>query len=233
MIIKILTLFPEAFSGINHSIIGRAMSRGLLRVEIVNIRDYSLDRHHRADDDPFGGGAGMVMTAQPVISSVRACVDGLPDGGLRIAMSPRGSVFCQRKAEELARLPWIMLVCGHYEGIDQRAIDLVIDEELSIGDYVLTGGEPAAMVVLDAVARLLPGVLGNSESAEHESFGASGLLEYPQYTHPRVVEGLEVPEVLLSGDHAKIAAWRHAASLEVTRRNRPDIYAGYCIGTTN
>jgi len=229
MIIKILTLFPEAFANIKHSIIGRAVANGLLQIDVINIRDYSTDKHRRADDDPFGGGAGMVMTAQPIVDCVRACMNGLPDGGLRLSMSPRGSVFSQRKAEELANLPWIMLVCGHYEGIDQRAIDLVIDEELSIGDYVLTGGEPAAMVVLDAVARLVPGVLGNNESTVDESFsaGASGLLEYPQYTHPRVVEGLEVPEVLLSGDHAKIAAWRRLQSIEVTKRNRPDLYDTY------
>ncbi|MDR2504926.1 MAG: tRNA (guanosine(37)-N1)-methyltransferase TrmD [Oscillospiraceae bacterium] len=223
MIIKILTLFPEAFASINHSIIGRAIASRLLSVEVINIRDYSTDKHRRADDDPYGGGAGMVMTAQPIISCVRANADGLPEGGRRVCMSPRGSVFNQRKAEELAGLPWIMLICGHYEGIDQRAIDLVVDEELSIGDYVLTGGEPAVLVVMDAVARLLPGVLGNAESASDESFGASGLLEYPQYTHPRVVMGLAVPDVLLSGDHAKINAWRREQALRITRRNRPDL----------
>jgi tRNA (guanine37-N1)-methyltransferase len=223
MIIKILTLFPEAFASISHSIIGRAESAGLLSIEIINIRDYSTDKHHRADDDPFGGGAGMVMTAQPIVSCVRAATSGLPQGGRRICMSPRGTVFSQRKAEELAKLPWITLICGHYEGIDQRAIDLVVDEELSIGDYILTGGEPAAMVITDAVARLIPGVLGNDESATDESFGASGLLEYPQYTHPRVVEGLAVPDVLLSGNHAAITKWRREQALIITQKNRPDL----------
>ncbi len=219
MKITVLTLFPEMFSPLQKSIIGRAQNEGKVTIETVNIRDYTEDKHLKCDDYPFGGGAGMVMTAQPIGSAVEA-LD--PDHkARRIYLSPKGKRFCQEKVYELSALEHILLLCGHYEGVDQRAIDLFFDEELSIGDYVLTGGELPAMVVADAVARYADGVL-SPESLVDESF-SENLLEYPQYTRPVEYRGQRVPEILLSGDHAKIDSWRREQALIVTKKNRPDL----------
>ena len=220
MRIDILTLFPEMFAPLNESIIKRARDKGVLQINTINIRDYSRDKHLKCDDAPFGGGAGMVMTPQPVCDCIKS-VD--PDHeARRIYLSPRGKLLTADIAKKLAGNERLLLLCGHYEGIDQRIIDLCIDEELSIGDYVLTGGELPAMILTDVVARFVPGVLGCADSAEEESFSA-GLLEYPQYTRPQVYEGLQVPEVLLSGHHEKIAKWRREQSLLITAKNRPDL----------
>lgn len=219
MKITILTLFPEMFAPLTSSIIGRACKEGKLEIKIVDIRDYTEDKHKKCDDYPFGGGAGMVMMAQPVGSAIDA-VD--PDHtARRIYLSPKGQTFKQEKVYELVSYDHIVLLCGHYEGIDQRAIDLFIDEELSIGDYVLTGGELAAMVVADAAARYVDGVL-SPESLVQESF-SENLLEYPHYTRPVEYRGLRVPEVLRSGNHAEIDKWRREQSLAVTKKNRPDL----------
>ena len=224
MKIAILTIFPEMFESVlSSSILGRAITEGLIAVEAVDIRPYSNRKHKNTDDYPFGGGAGMVMLAQPIVDAVRDLRSRGYDGPC-IYMSPRGKTFCQQKVEQLSRLENMIILCGHYEGVDQRALDLVVDEEISLGDFVLTGGELAAMVICDAVARYVPGVLGSSGSTEEESF-TGGLLEYPQYTRPREFEGMEVPEVLLSGDHAKINKWRREQSLDVTLRLRPDLFA--------
>ncbi len=221
MKIDVLTLFPEMFTALNASIIGRAREGELLDVTIHDIRPYSKRKHKNTDDYPFGGGAGMLMMVQPLVDAIRA-VSPSPYNGRRILLSPRGQVLTQQKAQELAGEEQLLLICGHYEGVDERVIDHYVDEELSIGDYVLTGGELPAMVLIDCVARLLPGVLGSEASAEDESF-SEGLLEYPQYTRPRVFEGHEVPEVLLSGDHARINAWRRQQALLLTHKRRPDL----------
>ena len=219
MKITVLTLFPEMFSPLQKSIIGRAQNEGKVTIETVNIRDYTEDKHLKCDDYPFGGGAGMVMTAQPIGSAVEA-LD--PDHkARRIYLSPKGKRFCQEKVYELSALEHILLLCGHYEGVDQRAIDLFFDEEISIGDYVLTGGELPAMVVADAVVRYADGVL-SPESLVDESF-SENLLEYPQYTRPVEYRGQRVPEILLSGDHAQIDSWRREQALIVTKKNRPDL----------
>ena len=219
MNITVLTLFPEMFAPLFESVIGRAVNGGKLNIKIVNIRDYAENKHYKCDDYPFGGGAGMVMMPQPIGSAIEA-VD--PDHRAhRIYISPRGRVFTQKRAVELSRLGDLLILCGHYEGVDQRVIDLYIDEELSVGDYVLTGGELPAMVVCDCVARYVEGVI-SGESLKDESFSA-GLLEYPQYTRPAVYKGLSVPEVLLSGNHEKVEKWRREQSLEITRKNRPDL----------
>ena len=219
MKITVLTLFPEMFSPLQKSIIGRAQNEGKVTIETVNIRDYTEDKHLKCDDYPFGGGAGMVMTAQPIGSAVEA-LD--PDHkARRIYLSPKGKRFCQEKVYELSALEHILLLCGHYEGVDQRAIDLFFDEEISIGDYVLAGGELPAMVVADAVVRYADGVL-SPESLVDESF-SENLLEYPQYTRPVEYRGQRVPEILLSGDHAKIDSWRREQALIVTKKNRPDL----------
>ncbi len=224
MKITVLTLFPEMFAPVmDASIIGRAQQSGRIAIEAVDIRPFSDRKHKNTDDAPFGGGAGMVMLAQPILAAMRS-VCGQDFSGRRIYLSPRGATLTQQKAEELAKEDHLVLLCGHYEGVDQRAIDLCVDEELSIGDYVLTGGELPAMVLIDCVARLIPGVLGNEGSADSESF-TSGLLEYPQYTRPREIEGLEVPEVLLNGNHADIEAWRFEKSYTLTRARRPDLIA--------
>lgn len=219
MKITILTLFPEMFTPLEQSIIGRARSEGKVEIRAVNIRDYTTDKHLKCDDYPFGGGAGMVMTAQPIGSAVEALDP--EHRARRIYLSPKGQRFDQAKVYELSALDEILLLCGHYEGVDQRAIDLFFDEEISIGDYVLTGGELPAMVVADAVARYADGVL-SPESLVDESF-SENLLEYPQYTRPVEYRGQKVPEVLLSGDHGKIDAWRREKALEITRKNRPDL----------
>lgn len=222
MKIKVLTIFPEMLRPmLEASILGRAIEEGLIEVELIDIRPFSELKHKNTDDYPFGGGPGMVMLAQPIVDAVEACTkDGFH--GKRLYLSPRGRTFDQAMAEELARDGELLLLCGHYEGVDQRAIDLVIDEEVSIGDYVLTGGELGALVIIDAVSRLIPGVLGSDESSQDESF-SSGLLEYPQYTRPREYRGLSVPDVLLSGDHAKINRWRRDRALELTWRRRPEM----------
>ena len=222
MKITILTIFPEMFDSVlSASILGRAREQGLIDVRCVDIRPFSDRKHKNTDDYPFGGGAGMVMLAQPIIDAM-ASVTGDGFRGRRIYLGPRGATLTTAKARELAREDELVLLCGHYEGVDQRALDMCVDEEISIGDYILTGGELAAMVLTDCVARFIPGVLGSAESPEEESF-SDGLLEYPQYTRPRELRGLEVPEVLLSGDHAKIRAWRRAESLKATKRFRPDL----------
>ena len=222
MKIAILTIFPEMFESVlGSSILGRAISEGLISITPVDIRPYSDRKHKNTDDYPFGGGAGMVMLAQPIVDAVRDLRSQGYDGPC-IYMSPRGKTFCQKKVEQMAQLSNMIILCGHYEGVDQRALDACIDEEISIGDYILTGGELAAMVLTDCVSRFIPGVLGSGESAEEESF-SDGLLEYPQYTRPREIAGMEVPEILLSGDHAKIRAWRRQESLRATKRFRPDL----------
>ena len=219
MKITILTLFPEMFTALSQSILGRAQKSGKLSVDIVDIRDYTEDRHLKCDDYPFGGGAGMVMMAQPIGSAIEA-VD--PEHkARRIYLSPKGKTFRQEKVFELVEEEHLVLLCGHYEGVDQRAIDLFIDEEISIGDYVLTGGELPAMVVADCVARYVEGVL-SPESLVQESF-SENLLEYPQYTRPVEYRGLPVPEVLRSGNHAEIDKWRRAQAEAVTRKMRPDL----------
>ena len=224
MKIKILTIFPEMFESVmNASILGRAREQGLITVECIDIRPFSDRKHKNTDDYPFGGGAGMVMMAQPIMAAMETAM-GENFQGKRIFMGPRGSRLTTAKARELSQEKELILLCGHYEGVDQRALDRCIDEEISIGDYILTGGELAAMVLVDCVSRFIPGVLGSSESPEEESF-SDGLLEYPQYTRPREIAGMEVPEVLLNGDHAKIRAWRRQESLRATLRFRPDLLA--------
>ena len=224
MKITILTIFPEMFESVlSSSILGRAREQGLIEVECVDIRPFSGRKHKNTDDYPFGGGAGMVMLAQPIMDAM-ASVTGENFSGRRIYMGPRGTTLTTAKARELAKEEHLVLLCGHYEGVDQRALDACIDEEISVGDYILTGGELAAMVLTDCVSRFIPGVLGSGESAEEESF-SDGLLEYPQYTRPRELNGMEVPEVLLSGDHAKIKAWRRQESLRATKKFRPDLLA--------
>ena len=222
MKIKVFTLFPEMLRPmLAGSILGRAIQKGLIEVELINIRDYTLDKHRSTDDYPFGGGAGMVMMAQPIVDAIAQNTP--PDfQGRRIYLSPRGRTLTQRIVEELAWEEELVLLCGHYEGVDQRALDSVIDEEISIGDYVLTGGELGALVIIDAVARLVPGVLGSDASPEDESF-TTGLLEYPQYTRPADFRGDQIPEVLLKGNHAHIEAWRREQSLEITLDRRPEL----------
>ena len=219
MKITILTLFPEMFMPLKESIIGRAADSGKLQIDIVNIRDYSQDRHSKCDDYPFGGGAGMVMMPQPIASAIEAADPS--HTAHRIYMSPKGQKFTQQKVFELVEKPEFLLLCGHYEGVDQRVIDMFIDEEISIGDYVLTGGELPAMVVCDAVARYVDGVLSQGSLVD-ESF-ADGMLEYPQYTRPAVFRGESVPQVLLSGNHQKVAEWRREESLKLTKKLRPDL----------
>ena len=222
MRIDILTIFPEMFTSVlEASIIGRAREQGLLDIRCTDIRPFSTLKHKNTDDYPFGGGAGMVMLAQPIMDAMAAvCGEGFR--GRRIYLGPRGRTLTTQLARELASEERLVLLCGHYEGVDQRALDACIDEEISIGDYILTGGELAAMVLVDCVSRFVPGVLGSSESSEEESF-SDGLLEYPQYTRPREIDGRCVPEVLLNGDHAKIRAWRRQEALRVTKRCRPDL----------
>lgn len=220
MKIEILTLFPDMFAPLSQSIIGRAECAGIVDINAIDIRKYTADKHFKCDDVPYGGGSGMVMTPQPIVDCVRA-VD--PDGkARRIYMSPRGRTLSVSIAKELAAETDLLILCGHYEGVDQRALDICGFEELSIGDYVLTGGELAAMVVVDALLRFVPGVLGSGTSALADSF-SDGMLEYPQYTRPAVFEGIPVPEVLLSGHHANIEKWRREKALELTAERRPDL----------
>ncbi|MCF0142559.1 MAG: tRNA (guanosine(37)-N1)-methyltransferase TrmD [Parasporobacterium sp.] len=223
----IMTLFPEMIeAGMNTSIIGRAIKAGLLKVNAVNIREYSDEIHGQADDYPYGGGAGMVMQAQPIYDCFRAIVKDTGSDEKKnyrvLYTSPAGRLFDQAMARELALEENVIILCGHYEGVDQRALDLMEAEEVSIGDYVLTGGELPAMVMVDAISRMVPGVLTNADSGVEESF-SDGLLEYPQYTRPQVYMGLEVPEILLSGHHANIEKWRREQSLQRTKERRPDL----------
>ena len=241
MRINVLTLFPQMFRPVTEdSIVGRANQSGILDIRCVNIRDYTLDKHNRTDDTPFGGGAGMVMFADPIFRALEEL--GAPAAGAQeesaavaeegaksrklLYMSPRGKVLDQAMIEELARQDELFILCGHYEGVDQRVLDYWNMEEVSIGDYILTGGELPAMVLIDAVARLIPNVLGNGESHLEESI-YSGLLEYPQYTKPREYRGMETPEVLLSGNHKSIHMWRLEQSLRLTRERRPDLWEAY------
>lgn len=224
MRIDVLTLFPEALEPFfASSIIGRAMAAGIVSIQCTDIRDFAGNRHQKVDDRPFGGGPGMVMLCQPVFDAVEQVEAKDPAPATRILLTPQGEPFSQKIAHELAALPRLLMVCGHYEGFDERIREGLRPREISIGDFVLSGGEPAAMVVVDAVVRLLPGALGDEESTEDESFSA-GLLEYPQYTRPREYRGMTVPEILLSGDHARIERWRVAESLRRTRERRPDLY---------
>lgn len=222
MKINILTLFPEMFTPLQESMLGRAREKGILDINLINIRDYTEDKHNRVDDTPFGGGAGMVMQVQPILSAYRE--NHLQ--GPCLYMSPRGKMLNGEMAEALSRQEEITILCGHYEGVDQRALDLLQAEEVTIGDYILTGGELPAMVLVDTVARFLDGVLAGEESVKEESV-YSGLLEYPHYTKPREVEGLAVPEVLVSGNHEKIDLWRYEKSLEITKERRPDLFREY------
>lgn len=220
MKISVLTLFPEIYDSLNVSVIGRAIKNGVFEVSVHNIRDYSEDKHKKCDDYPYGGGAGMVMTPQPLHDAITN-ID--PDRkALRIYLSPKGRTLQQSIVTELATQENIMLINGSYEGIDQRIIDMDVDMELSIGDYVLTSGDLASLVVINAVARYIPDVLGSEASTQEESF-SQGYLEYPHYTRPPVFMGLEVPPVLLSGNHAEIAKWRKSQSEAITREKRPDL----------
>lgn len=222
MRIDILTLFPEMFAPLSMSILGRAQKNGKIEIVVTDIRDYTLDKHKKCDDTPFGGGAGMVMMPQPVASAITA-VD--PDHrARRIFLSPKGRKFSQNIVTEYAALDRILLLCGHYEGVDQRVIDLFIDEELSLGDFVLTGGEIPAMAVTDAVSRYVDGVI-KGESLISESF-SNGLLEYPQYTKPQEFMGVKVPDVLLSGNHKEVDKWREKEAEKITAERRPDMLEG-------
>lgn len=219
----VLTLFPEmVMAGLGASITGRAMEKGLISVDAVNIRDYSTDKHRHVDDAPYGGGAGMVMQPGPVVDAYEALCARLSKRPRVIYMTPQGKVFHQGIAKELAKEEDLVFLCGHYEGIDERALELICTDYLSVGDYVLTGGELPAMVMIDCISRLIPGVLSNDSSAEIESFH-DNLLEYPQYTRPEIYEGRRVPEVLLSGHHKRIEEWRREQSIRRTRERRPDL----------
>ena len=226
----IMTLFPEMFPGImDASILGRAKTQGLLEWEAVNIRDYTLDKHMKVDDYPYGGGAGMVMQAEPIYRCYEALQQKMkpePKKKRVIYVTPQGHVFDQKMAEDFAKEEELVFLCGHYEGVDERVLEEIVTDYVSVGDYVVTGGELPAMVMMDTISRLVPGVLHNKDSAETESF-ADGLLEYPQYTRPEEYHGKKVPEVLLSGHHKNIEAWRLERSLERTKKYRPDLYEEY------
>ena len=229
MHVEVVTLFPEMVSGaLRYGIVGRAIERGLLRVGTEDPRTYTSDPHRTVDDRPYGGGPGMVLKAQPVLAALAAVSARLPQGSPRIYLSAQGEPLEQRHAEDLAALPGFALVAGRYEGLDERALALGVDRELSLGDYVLSGGELPALVVIDAVARLLPGALGDERSNAEESF-ATGLLDWPHYTRPEVFAGLAVPPVLLSGNHADIRRWRLAQAVERTWRRRPDLIAARAL----
>jgi tRNA (guanine37-N1)-methyltransferase len=216
----ILTLYPEMFPGfLGQSLSGKALERGAWVIEPVQIRDFATDRHRSVDDTPSGGGAGMVLRADILAKAIDSIAG---DERPRLLMSPRGKPLTQKRVRELADGPGAVIVCGRFEGVDQRVIDARNLEEVSIGDYILSGGEPAAMILLDAIVRVLPGVMGNEQSGVHESF-ESGLLEHPHYTRPPVFEGREIPEVLTSGNHAKIEKWRHEEALKLTAERRPDL----------
>lgn len=223
MRIDILTLFPEMFDSLKASLIGKAQDKNLLSINVINIRDYSKDKHLKCDDYTFGGGNGMLMTPQPIYDAMTS-IDGY-ESARKIYLSPKGRVLDQKMVKSLTDFDHIILLCGHYEGVDQRVLDLLIDDEISIGDYVLTGGELPAMVLIDCIARYVPGVLGNSESVSDESF-SNGKLEYPQYTRPAEFMGMRVPDVLISGDHEKVRKWREHQADMVTKARRPDLMKG-------
>lgn len=220
MNIDILTLFPEMFTAVTSSILGKAGEKGILDIRLTNIRDYSMDKHKKADDYPFGGGAGMVLLADPVFRAMEAVK---AEGKRSLYMSPRGRILDQELIQQLAQEKELVILCGHYEGVDQRILDYWNMEEVSIGDYVLTGGELPAMVLIDSVARMIPDVLSSSHAALDESV-YSGLLEYPQYTKPRNYRNMEVPEVLVSGNHKNIHLWKLEQSLRLTKQRRPDLF---------
>ena len=225
MRIDILTLFPEMFAGpFDASIIGRARAAGVLEIALHNPRDYTTDKHHIVDDYAYGGGPGMVMKPDPIFACVDAVRPMAEPPGKVVLLTPQGRLLNHRVVEELAAQPRLILICGHYEGVDERVRESLVDDEISVGDYVLSGGEPAAMVLVDAVARHQPGVLGSELSLEEESH-AQGLLEYPQYTRPPEFRGMTIPDVLLSGHHAEIAKWRRRQSVLRTARRRPDLLA--------
>ena len=221
MRIDILTLFPNSFAPLKESIIERATSIGKIELNIINIRDHAKNKHKNCDDYTFGGGPGMLMMPQPIYDAITS-IDGY-ENAYKIYLSPKGRIFNQTKAHELKTYEHLILLCGHYEGVDQRIIDTLIDEEISIGDFVLTGGELPAMILVDAVTRLQSGVLGSDESFEIETF-KDNLLEYPQYTKPREFMGMTVPEILVSGDHKKIDEWRRNEAIKLTKERRPDLY---------
>jgi tRNA (guanine37-N1)-methyltransferase len=218
MIFDVLTLFPEMFESVNNSILGKAQEKGLININLINIRDFSKDKHKKVDDTPYGGGAGMVMMPDVVYNAYKSIND---NNAKVIYLSPQGKKLNQKLVEELSKEEHLILLCGHYEGIDQRVLDVLNVEEISIGDYVLTGGELPAMVLIDSVSRYIEGVL-NKESIEEETF-SNGLLEYPQYTRPEEFMGMKVPEVLISGHHENIRKWRNEKSLEITKNKRPDL----------
>ena len=219
----ILTLFPEmVMQGLSTSIIGKAAKKGILTIEAVNIRDYTRDKHLKVDDYPYGGGAGMVMQAQPIFDAYQAIRDKIGHKPRTIYLTPQGPLFHQAMAKEMAGEEELVLLCGHYEGVDERVLEEIVTDYVSVGDYVLTGGELPAMVMVDAISRMVPGVLTNQESGEAESL-EGGLLEYPHYSRPREWMGREVPEVLMSGDHVKIQAWRREQSILRTKKHRPDL----------
>ena len=223
MVFSIMTLFPDLVRTVlGESIIGRAQKSGAITVNEYNIRDYSEDKHHRVDDTPYGGGKGMLMAAPPIFNCYSAIREKAEGTVRTVFMSPRGKIFTQEDAVRLAGYDNLIILCGHYEGVDQRISDEIIDEEISIGDYILTGGEIPACILVDAVSRIVDGVLSSPECHETESF-SDGLLEYPQYTRPYEFHGMTVPDVLISGNHEKIAAWRKEASLRETKKRRPDL----------
>ncbi|MBQ7452664.1 MAG: tRNA (guanosine(37)-N1)-methyltransferase TrmD [Clostridia bacterium] len=220
MRIDILTLFPEMFAPLQTSLLGKAQDKNALEINLINIRDFSKDKHKKCDDYTFGGGNGMLMTPQPIYDAITS-IKGYKRA-YKIYMSPKGITYNQEKAKTLSQKKHIIILCGHYEGIDERIIDLLIDEEISIGDYVLTGGEIPAMAVVDSLSRYIDGVLGDINSTEDESF-SNGLLEYPQYTRPQEFMGLKVPDVLVSGDHQKVDQWRKEQSIKITKKRRPEL----------
>ena len=218
MLFSILTLFPEMFEGIKYSVIGKAIEKKIIEINLINIRDFSKDKHKKVDDTPYGGGAGMVMKPDVVYDAYLSVKN---ENAKVIYLSPKGKTLNQEKVEKLSKEKHIVLLCGHYEGIDQRVLDEIVDEEISIGDYVLTGGEIPAMVLIDSVSRYIDGVI-TKESTQEESF-SNGFLEYPQYTRPEIFLDKKVPEVLLSGHHENIKKWREEESLKITKQNRPDL----------
>ena len=220
MTIDILTLFPEMFEALKTSLLGKATQKDALKINLHNIRDYSENKHKKCDDTPFGGGPGMLMTPDPIFKCMES-IDGF-EKALKVYMSPKGKTLNMEIVQRISKVDHLIILCGHYEGVDQRVIDSLIDEEISIGDYVLTGGEIPAMVLVDSVARFLPSVLHCEDSTQDESF-MDGMLEYPQYTRPSEYRGMKVPDVLLSGNHAEIDKWRKSQSMKITKERRPDL----------
>jgi tRNA (guanine37-N1)-methyltransferase len=220
----IITIFPQIFDGVfDHGITRRAMASGVVDIKIRNLRDFATDKHKSVDDRPYGGGEGMVLMPDPLFHAVEHCQDEAPVSRSQVVLlSPQGRTWSQGMAAELATNPHTILICGRYEGVDQRVVDALVDREISIGDFILSGGEIPAMVLVDSVIRLLPGVVGNEDSIVNESF-STGLLDYPQYTRPAEYRGMQVPEVLLSGDHARIERWRKERAIEKTQQNRPEM----------